>query len=117
MARAWLSSPFRTEPMMQPPSHFSVAPSRMLCAAIPWSQPKDWVMVLSPRMTTYADGLSPSSGPGQPLRYPAQARFGKITEFFRRSQDRTYFKGCLFDAEADDLARATRSLRGSVLPA
>ena len=38
-----------TEPMMQPPSPRSTAPSRMFWIASPSSTPNDWASVLSPR--------------------------------------------------------------------
>jgi hypothetical protein len=58
-------------------------------------------------------GRSPSAGPGQFLRYAAQARFGKMSAFFPGSADMMYFSGWTFPAEGDNRARSTSSFNVS----
>ena len=81
ISKAFRSPSFSIEAIIQPPKPFSVAPSIILWAAIPWSHPKDCSISLSPRIMMYADGLSSSQRPDQSVRYPAQARCGNISEF------------------------------------
>jgi len=92
--RSGMSSTLRSgsrwmEPMMKPPSPFSTAPSRMVWAAIPWSELMVWQACESPRTTIYADGRSPWVGPGQSVRYPAHARRSKILAFLSGSHEST----------------------------
>ena len=59
---------FCTDKIMQPPNPCSAAPSRMVWAAIPLSKLNELAMPVSPSITMYAEGRSPSGGPGQSFK-------------------------------------------------
>ena len=102
------NSSLLTLPKKHPPNPASVAARSIVCPTIPASTSS--LTFAGQVITIYPVGFSPSDGPSQSFKYPANPNSLKTFSFSSSSHTILYLNGCLLAADGVSLAVSTSSI-------